>query len=130
MAKSLSLIIPTYNEHDSIIPLIEMLTQILSGQDYEIVIIDDNSHDGTAELVRALLDQYPINLLVREKKLGLASAVVKGFEMCSGRVLGVMDGDFQHPPEMLPGMLHEIKKGSDLVIASRYTPGGYAMIGN
>jgi len=124
MDKTISLIIPTYNEHDNILPLTQRLNQVLSRHSYEIVFIDDNSTDGTAELAASLKDEYPVKVIVRKNKRGLASAVVDGISYTSGQIIAVMDADLQHPPELIPDLLKVIKSGTDIVVASRYVTGG------
>ncbi len=120
----LSLIVPTYNEADNIPSLLERVNRALSGYDYEVIVVDDNSPDGTAEIARKLSAQYPVRVVVRTAERGLASAVVAGFREARGRLLGVIDADLQHPPEMLPDMVKTAADGADVVIASRYVPGG------
>ena len=122
--KLISIIIPTYNERDNITPLVEKIHDALSSHNYEIVFVDDNSKDGTADLVSALSHRYPVKVFVRKSERGLASAVVYGFNNTSGDIVVVMDADLQHPPEVLPSLLQEIENGADLVIPSRYVPGG------
>ena len=124
MSKALSLIIPTYKEHDNITPLVQQIDRALPNYDYEIVFVDDNSQDGTAELIAELSPRYPVRLMVRKDKKGLASAVVDGLKHASSEVIGVMDADLQHPPEIIPSLLKEIKSDADIVIASRYVKGG------
>jgi len=124
MDKTISLIIPTYNERDNIVPLTQRLGQALSRHSYEIVFIDDNSTDGTAELAASLKDKYPIKVIVRKNKRGLASAVVDGISHTSGQIIAVMDADLQHPPELVPDLLKEIEAGADVAVASRYIKGG------
>ena len=124
MNETLSLIIPTYNERDNITPLLERLEHALAGYNYEVVFIDDNSADGTAEVATSLASKYPVKVIVRKDKRGLASAVVDGLSHVSGKIIAVMDADLQHPPEVLPDLLKEMEKGADIVIASRYVKGG------
>ncbi len=124
MGKAISIIIPTYNEKDNIIPLVERIDHALSNHDYEIVFIDDNSGDGTAKLAATLSPKYPVKVIVRKNKRGLASAVVDGLSHVAGQIIGVMDADLQHPPEIIPDLLREIQNGADIVIASRYSKGG------
>ncbi|MEE9583235.1 MAG: glycosyltransferase [Dehalococcoidales bacterium] len=124
MNETISLIIPTYNERDNITPLLKRLERALAGYNYEVVFIDDNSADGTAEVATSLADKYPVRVIVRKDKRGLASAVVDGLSHVSGKIIAVMDADLQHPPEVLPDLLKEIEKGADIVIASRYVKGG------
>ena len=124
MNKAISIIIPTYNEKDNIIPLVERIGHALSNYDYEVVFVDDSSRDGTAELAIALSPKYPVKVMVRQNKRGLASAVVDGLSQATGQIVGVMDADLQHPPEVIPDLLREIKGGADIAIASRYVKGG------
>lgn len=124
MNEPLSLIIPTYNERDNITPLLERLERALAGYNYEVLFIDDNSADGTAEVAASLAGKYPVKVIVRKDKRGLASAVVDGINLASGKIIAVMDADLQHPPEVLPDLLKEVEKGADIVIASRYVKGG------
>jgi len=124
MGKAISIIIPTYNERENIIPLVERIDQALSNYDYEIVFVDDSSRDGTAELAIALSPKYPVKVRVRRNKRGLASAVVDGLKQATGQIVGVMDADLQHPPEVIPDLLQAIKGGADIAVASRYIEGG------
>jgi len=117
-------IIPTYNEHENIEKIIPAVLNAVPQA--EILIVDDNSQDGTAETVRAMGSSTGnIYLLSREKKMGLGTAYVTGFKWALKRdynVIFEMDADFSHDPEALPQFLREIEK-ADLVIGSRYTNG-------
>ena len=119
-----SVVVPTYNEAENIKKLIPLLDSVLKDYDHEIIIVDDNSPDGTAKAAKKLAEQYPVKILKREKKLGLASAILYGFMNANGDVLGVIDADLQHPPELLGEMAKKIEDGYDIVIASRYVEGG------
>ena len=123
--KRLSVIIPTYNERGNIRKLIEMLEKILANIDFEIVVVDDNSPDGTGEVAEELAKQYGnIRVIHRPGKLGLASAVIDGIRNSNGRYICVMDADLQHPPQVIPRMLQFADEGYDLIVASRYTEQG------
>jgi dolichol-phosphate mannosyltransferase len=124
MKETISLIIPTYNEKDNIAPLVERIHKALSGYNYEIVLVDDNSKDGTIEIARGLASKYPVKVLVRQGEKGLATAVVHGLKSASGKIIGVMDADLQHPPEVLPQLIKAVDGGADMAVASRYVPGG------
>jgi dolichol-phosphate mannosyltransferase len=124
MSKTISIIIPTYNERNNITPLVERIDHALSNYEYEVVFVDDNSGDGTAEAAGALSSKYPVKVIVRQHKRGLASAVIDGLEHVTGQIVGVIDADLQHPPEVMPDLLREIESGADIVIASRYVKGG------
>ncbi|MFH1459355.1 MAG: glycosyltransferase [Candidatus Omnitrophota bacterium] len=130
MAIKLSPAIPTYNEAASIIRLCQKLIDVLSALslDFEIIIVDDNSPDGTWRVVEDLAKQnLRIKLIRRMRARGLASAVVSGWEVSQGEILGVIDGDLQHPPEILEEMLDRIIKHQeiDIVVASRHVEGGW-----
>jgi len=120
----LSLIAPTYNERENVSTLASRVHQALEGYRYELIVVDDNSPDGTAEVAEALAGQYPIRVICRKDERGLATAVVAGFRAAQGKVLGVIDADLQHPPEMLPGLLQAIREGADVAVGSRYVAGG------
>lgn len=124
MAKALSLIIPTYNEKDNIVPLTRRLHTALYGLDFEVIFIDDDSHDGTAEVIRKLEGVLPVRVIVRKGKKGLASAVVDGIGYAESDIVGVMDADLQHPPEVIRDLLAAIQAGADVAVASRYVKGG------
>lgn len=122
---SLSLIVPTYNERENLPKLIDRVEKSLVSIDHEIIIVDDNSPDGTAAVARELNVKYGnIKVCKRPGKLGLSSAVLYGFEFASRDVYAVIDADMQHPPEILPKLFKEISSGTDIAIASRYVLGG------
>ena len=120
----LSLIVPTYCEGQNIATLIERVHKALSQDSYELIVVDDNSPDGTSELAQSLSKDYPVRVITRKNERGLASAVVHGFKQASGEILGVIDADLQHPPEVLPELLVGIRSGAEVAIASRYVKGG------
>ncbi|MDY6911620.1 MAG: glycosyltransferase family 2 protein [Chloroflexota bacterium] len=119
----LSIIVPTYNEVESLPILADRIHHCLRDIDYELVVVDDNSPDGTGALAEELANTRPIKIVHRQGKLGLASAVIEGFCQASGDVLGVIDADLQHPPEKIPDLYQKIGQ-ADIVIASRYVNGG------
>ena len=124
-----SLIIPTYNECKNIKTIIEKLSQLLDGSipgDYELIVVDDDSPDRTWEVALSLTADYPqLRVMRREHERGLSTAVIRGWQVARGKVLGVIDADLQHPPETLLELLAEIKRGADLAAASRHVaPGG------
>jgi len=121
---TVSVIIPTYNEKDNIAPLLARIDKALSGYDYEVLIVDDNSSDGTIEIASELASRYPVKVIVRQNQRGLATAVVHGLRAASGRIIGVMDADLQHPPEVIPELIKALQGGADMVVASRYIEGG------
>ena len=120
----LSLIVPTYNEAENLPELVNRVRSAMDGYSFELIVVDDDSPDHTAEVAERLKSECPIKLVVRNRERGLASAVVTGFRQARGSVLGVLDADLQHPPEHLRSMLMEIHRGADLAVGSRYGPGG------
>lgn len=123
----LSLIVPTYNERANLERLVSSVASILAGHriDGELVIVDDHSPDGTGDLAEQLAARFPMQVVRREGKMGLGSAVMAGFERARGEILGVMDADLSHPPSVLPGMLAALRTlEADIVVGSRYVPGG------
>jgi dolichol-phosphate mannosyltransferase len=124
---SVSVVVPTYNEAGGIEKLIASLTEVFSksGISGEIVIVDDNSPDGTGAVVDSLAGKYPVRCVHRAGKLGLSSAVIDGWATCTSAILGVMDGDFSHDPAIVPELIGSIERGEcDLAIGSRYVRGG------
>jgi len=121
----LSIVIPTYMERESLPELIGRIESSLKSMQFEIVIVDDASPDGTAECAEDLDGEFGnIKVVRRGGKLGLASAVIDGFQIAGADVLAVMDADLQHPPELLSKMYSKVMEGYDLVVASRYGKGG------
>lgn len=126
MARAL-VIIPTYNEQANIA---DMITAVLSlPQDFDLLIIDDNSPDGTASAVTAMQSTYPTRLHLHQRagKLGLGTAYIAGFKwgLAQGYDYMIeMDADFSHKPEDLPRLLDACKNGADVSIGSRYIKGG------
>jgi len=122
----LAVIIPTYNESENISPLIEALKKALAGIEWEAIFVDDNSPDGTAELIRQLsATDRRIRVLERIGRRGLSSACIEGMLATAAPYIAVMDADLQHDEAILPTMLNRIKSGClDIVIASRSMPGG------
>jgi dolichol-phosphate mannosyltransferase len=122
----LSIIIPTYNERVDLVSLLDCLAAALSGIDYEAVIVDDDSPDGTSALARSLAQQNRrVRLLQRIERRGLSSATVEGMLSTSSPYIAVMDGDMQHDERILPQMLTKLQEENlDLVIGSRHASGG------
>ncbi len=123
----LSLVVPTYNERERLAELVWEVSSVFAGHGIggELVVVDDNSPDGTGAVADQLAARFPMQVVHREGKLGLGSAVVAGFARARGRVLGVMDADLSHPPSALPAMLAALRTlDVDAVVGSRYIPGG------
>lgn len=118
-------IIPTYNERENI-PL--LLPRVLEQSALSVLVVDDGSPDGTGDLVAAEMEHNPrVHLIRRQGKQGLGTAYVAGFRYALERgaeYVFEMDADFSHDPRYLPDLLHAAQTSYDLVIGSRYVPGG------
>ncbi len=117
---------PTFNERENVAVLVRRLDAALAGISWEVIFVDDDSPDGTAELVRALSQRDArVRILHRIQRRGLSSACIEGMLASAAPFLGVMDGDLQHDETKLPEMLYRLEREAlDLVIGSRYAPGG------
>ncbi|MGK7923375.1 MAG: glycosyltransferase [Trichodesmium sp.] len=124
----LSLIIPTYKESQNISTIIDKLTQILDTKipnAYELIVVDDNSPDLTWKVAQNMTQKYPqLRVICREKERGLSTAVIRGWQVAQGEILGVIDADLQHPLETILKLLTEMEKGVDLAVASRHLEEG------
>ncbi len=122
----ISVIIPTFNEAAVIQETLRRAAAALrsAGEEFEIVVVDDSSADGTAERVESLAAEVPVLVLRRPGRLGLATAVLDGGATARGDIWAVMDADLQHPPEVLAPLAKAMREGADLAIGSRYVPGG------
>ena len=123
-----SIIIPTFNESENIEELVSEINKVLVASKIkgEIIVVDDNSPDGTYKIVQKMKEEYDnVQLVIRKNERGLSSAVLRGFEKAGGNILCVMDADLSHPPEVIPKLIEPIKSDqAELVIASRYVSGG------
>jgi dolichol-phosphate mannosyltransferase len=122
----LSVIVPSYNEKPNVAPMIERLRVALAGIDWEVVYVDDNSPDGTANAVREIARQDSrVRCIRRVGRRGLASAVIEGALSSSADYVAVIDGDLQHDETRLPVMLQALRSGAyDMAVASRHVEGG------
>nr|WP_314257649.1 glycosyltransferase family 2 protein [uncultured Devosia sp.] len=126
-APQLAVIVPSYNERDNIELLYEKVAIALGDTPWEMIVVDDDSPDGTADLVNELSRVYAnIRCLRRFGRRGLASACVEGMAVTGAPYVAVIDGDLQHDEAILPTMLQKAMDGADLVVGSRFTDGGSA----
>ena len=120
-----TIVSPTYNEADSVPRLVHDVGTALSGIDYELVIADDDSPDGTWAIAQELADTNPrIRVLRRTTGRGLSRAVIEGFLSSSSNYVGVIDADLQHDPGILPHMIAALDAGAEIAVGSRYVDGG------
>jgi dolichol-phosphate mannosyltransferase len=126
-SEKLALVIPTLREAENIRQVLNHARSVLDpvGIRYEIIVVDDDSRDGTEEIVSRISREDPrVRILVRKGQKGLSGAVLYGWKNTDAAILGVMDADLQHPPELLPRLIASVLAGHDLVIGSRYVVGG------
>ena len=131
-SKSLSVIVPTYNESKNIIGILDSLRKHLPfGTDTEIIVVDDDSPDGTGIIVEEYAKKskkenaQSVQIIHRKTERGLSSAILAGINYAKGESVVVMDSDFSHPPQTIPKMIEELQKSEcDIVVASRYVNGG------
>ncbi len=127
-AVTLSLVLPTFNERDNVEAVVAQVRSVLDARlpaAYELIVVDDDSPDRTWEVAQALAETDPtLRVIRRVDERGLASAVLEGWRVARGRILGVIDADLQHPPSTLVQLLDAIDAGADLAVASRHTSGG------
>ena len=117
-----SVVVPTYNERENLKEIVERLA---AAADVEVVVVDDASPDGTGDLAEELSSIYNIKVVRRAGKLGLSSAILDGFNAASSDIVGVIDADLQHPPELIPKLIEPLKKGEAQVsFGSRKVAGG------
>jgi dolichol-phosphate mannosyltransferase len=124
-----SIVVPTYNEAGGIEKLIALLSDIFRENrlDGELIVVDDNSPDGTGAIVDRLAERYPVRCLHRSGKLGLSSGVIDGWKFArpDSEALGAMDGDFSHDARVIPQMVAALESGRyGLAVGSRYVKGG------
>ncbi|MBT2484556.1 MULTISPECIES: glycosyltransferase [unclassified Microbacterium] len=127
MGAAVTVIVPTFNERENIAELVERASAALVGRDAEILFIDDSADDTAGEIARVAADaSIPVRVIHRTDNTGgLGGAVVVGLAAAASDVCIVMDGDLQHPPELLPALLDRFSVGdADVVAASRYIGGG------
>lgn len=126
-APSVSIVVPTYKEAQNIPILARRLFDALKKAhiEAELIFVDDNSDDGTEQVVAELARDLPVRLIVRRNERGLSSAVVRGFEEAKNNILLCMDADLSHPPESVPDVITPIAEGrADFCLGSRYVSGG------
>ncbi|MBR6223512.1 MAG: polyprenol monophosphomannose synthase [Lachnospiraceae bacterium] len=122
--RKLSIVVPSFNEKDNIVPLVDRIDKALGSIPHEIIFVDD-SNDETPDVIAGLAkEKHYVRLKHRENKKGLATAVLLGFKLAEGDYLVCMDADLQHPPELLLPMYVAMETGADICIPSRLIEGG------
>jgi dolichol-phosphate mannosyltransferase len=130
LVPELTLVIPTFNESGNLPELIKRVDAALAGVAWEMIVVDDNSPDGTSSLAKSISRQDPrVRCLRRVNRRGLAGACIEGMLASSAPIVAVMDADLQHDERILPKMLEKIHAGCDLVVGSRHVEGGSADAG-
>lgn len=122
---SASIILPTYNESANVNHVVERCLASLGAHEFEIIVVDDDSPDGTWRIAReGFADEDRVRVVRRRHERGLSTAVSRGLDEAQHEVCLILDADLQHPPEKIPELLRAFEEGADLVIASRHTEGG------
>lgn len=126
VSPELSIVVPCFKERPNVRPMVERVTAALPGVDWEIIFVDDDSPDGTADEARAVARANPrVRCIRRIGRRGLSSAVIEGALSSSADFVAVMDGDLQHDQTVLPAMLEQLRaNAADIVIGSRHVLGG------
>jgi len=126
MAKPrVSVIVPTYNERENVPLLIERVFSALPPDEAELLFVDDNSPDGTADVARAAAQRLPVRCVVRTQERDLSTAVIHGMQHAAGDLWVVMDADLSHPPEKIPALVDAFDDPQvQMAIGSRFVPGG------
>ena len=118
------MVVPTFNEAENVGNLTNQIDYALRKIQYEIIFVDDST-DDTPDAIRAVMAENPnVRMEHRDTEKGLATAVLKGFSLCTGDYIAVMDADLQHPPAILKSMYAVMETGADFCVPSRFIPGG------
>lgn len=122
----ISIVIPAYNEEKNIEPLVKGIVKVLGEipEKYEILVVDDNSTDDTVKIIKRLSLRFPVRVVSRKGEKGPGLTLRAGFRNAKGDVVITMDADLSHNPEDIPALYRKFRKGFDLVVGSRYMPGG------
>lgn len=126
MPLKVSIILPTYDERENIITLIKELHKFVP-EDREIIVVDDNSPDGTSQEVQELINRQEIpgvRLITRLKDRGLTKSIWEGIQQAKGEIVVWMDCDLSMPPDLVPKLLEKITAGYDIAVGSRFVKGG------
>lgn len=126
MSKSISIVTPTYNERIGINNYLSSMINILSSlnADYEIIVVDDNSPDGTGDYLLNLKKNLPfLHVIIRQGKSGIGSAYLDGFTQAKGDYIIGIDADLSPSIEVIPKFIERLDEGFQMVIGSRYSPG-------
>ncbi|MEP7240211.1 MAG: glycosyltransferase family 2 protein [Devosia sp.] len=121
----LAVIVPTFNERDNVVSLFDLVTRALGDVPFEFIVVDDNSPDGTAGVVKELARRHPnVRCIHRIGRRGLSSAVIEGISASAAPYFAVIDADHQHDERILPQLLDKALAGDHIVVGSRYADGG------
>ena len=126
-AQAVSIVVPTFREAANLPVLVARLQAALAagGIEWELILVDDQSDDGSALVAADLAKSYPVRMEIRaDSPRDLSRSVLRGFQLARFERLVVLDADLSHPPERIPDLLAALDRGGDMVVGSRYAPGG------
>lgn len=121
-----SIILPTFNEAENVVPLIAELQKCIR-QPHEIIVVDDHSPDGTSRVVQSFIDAHPrafVRIETRMSDNGLQKSISRGIDLAQGEIICWMDCDFSHPPQIMAQLIDRVVSGCEIAVASRYVRGG------
>jgi dolichol-phosphate mannosyltransferase len=122
---TVTVVVPTLDERDNVEPLARRIFASNPADHSELLFVDDDSRDGTAEAVRSLAHEFPVRCIVRREARGLATAAIRGMREALGDLVVVMDADLSHPPERIPALLAALTDPAvQMALGSRKVEGG------
>lgn len=121
----LSIVVPAHNEEENLAKLVGEIDSVLNGEDYELIVVNDNSTDDSRKVLDDLTDKYPrLKAIHRTPPQGVGHTLRTGFAVARGEIVVTMDADLSHDPADIPRLINKLNEGYDIVLGSRYMEGG------